>query len=1078
MMRWIVASSLRSRGLVVALGVGMLLFGVTQLRDMPRDALPEFSPPTVEIQTEALGLSAQETEQLITVPLEQDLLNGVAFLKSIKSESLPGMSRIEMIFEPGTDINKARQVVNERLTQAFALPNVSTPPQMLQPRSSTSRVMMIRLSSKDRSLLELGLLARWTIRPQLMGIEGVSNVSMWGHRDQQLQVQVDPARLQAEGVTLEQIIRTTGNALWVSPLTFLEASTPGAGGFYDTSTQRIGVEHSQPITTPDALAQVILEGESAAPTGGEAAQKRLGDVTTVVEDHQPLIGDAVFPDGAGGLLIVVEKLPNANALDLTERLDAALEDLGPGLAGVEVDSSFFRPAQYIEDSSDNLRMALIIGAVLAVLALGALVLQLRTALVSLVSIALSLSAAVALLSFRGETLNAMVLAGLVLALAVVIDDAVSSAYAISRAVDRKDDNGKSTASRLAAGVFAVRRPLFYGTVMLLVAILPVLVLTGEPGAFMPPVVLSYAGAILASTLVALTVTPALSLLLLGNASRENRTSPIVDWIQPRYDRLTTRLTRGAKPGLIVLGALLLVGAIALPFLDRGDSVVPTFKDRDVLIHFKGAPGTSLSEMSRITARAGQELKELPGIQNVGGHVGRAVLGDQTVNVDSSEIWVRIEDEADYDKTLSSIEETVNGYPGIDKSVLTYARDRIDAILGKSEGVPGKDLTIRTFGYDLDELAIQSNKVRDAVAGIGGVKDPQVNLPVHQPTLEIEVDLDKAEEFGIKPGDVRRAAATVLSGVTVGNLFEDQKVFEVVVQGTPETRNSLTNVRELLINPPDGGTPVRLDDVANVEIVSMPSAIRHEAVLRSVDVGIDVSGRDIDAVAKDVKATLLGLTFPIEYHAELLDDYEGRQASQMNFLAVSALALLGIFLLLQAASGSWRMAYVMFLALPAALSGGVLAALIDGDLVTIGTLVGFLAVFGFAARHSMLFIHRCHELEDQAGDGEVRSRVVRRAAQERLAPTLTAVATTALTLIPLLFFGGQAGLEIVHPMVAVVLGGLVTSTALTLFVVPALYLRFGARSQASREQIDLFTDLSVVERIEATEAPSVRRTVDA
>ena len=1077
MMRLLVASSLRSRGLVVALGVGMLVFGVTQLRDMPRDALPEFSPPTVEIQTEALGLSAQEVEQLVTVPLEQDLLNGVAYLESIKSESVPGLSRIEMIFEPGTPVATARQVVNERLTQAHALPNVSAPPQMLQPRSSTSRLMMIRVSSANRSPLELGLLARWTIRPLLMGIDGVANVSMWGHRDQQLQVQIDPARLQAAGVTLEQIIRSTGNSLWVSPLTFLEASTPGAGGFYDTATQRIGVEHSQPITSPEALAQVIIEGESTPAAGGEAAQYRLGDVTNVVAAHQPLIGDAVFADGEGGLLIVVEKLPEANTLELTERLDSALEGLAPGLAGVNIDSSFFRPAQYIEDASDNLQMALIIGAVLAILAMGALVFQLRTALVSVVSIALSLAAAITLLSFRGETLNAMVLAGLVLALAVLIDDSVTSAFSIARAIDSKDDNGKSTINRLAAGVLAVRRPLVYGSVVLLVALLPVLVLTGETGAFMPAVVLSYAGAVVASMLVALTVTPALSMLLLGGTSRENRKAPALNWLQPRYDRLVTRFTSSAKPGLIALAALALVGVVALPFLDRGDSVVPEFKDRDVLIHFDGPPGTSLTEMNRITARVGQELKDLPDVQNVGGHVGRAILGDQTVNVNSSEIWVRIDDEADYDQALASIDEVVNGYPGIEKSVMTYGRDRIDDIIGRTEGIAGKDLTVRTFGYDLDELAIQSNIVRDEIAKIDGVKDLVVQLPVQQPTLEIEVDLDKAEELGIKPGDVRRAAATVLSGIVVGNLFEDQKVFEVVVQGAPELSKNLTNVQQLLIHPPDGSPPVRLDEVANVQIVAMPNVIRHEAVARSIDVGVDVGGRDINAVAKDIKATLLGMSFPLEYHAELLPEYQDRQSSQMNFFVLLAASLLGIFLLLQAAAGSWRMAYVLVLALPAALTGGVLAAVIDGDLVSIGTIVGFFAVLGLAARHCVLFVHRCHDLEDE-GDGETRGDIVRRAVHERLAPTLTATLTTAALLLPLLFFGGQAGHEIVHPMAAVILGGLVTSAAINLFVVPALYQRFGSRNEAHREQIDLFIDLAVAERSEPVVATEALRTVDA
>jgi Cu/Ag efflux pump CusA len=321
MMRWITGASLRSKGLVVALAIGVVVLGFTQLRKMPRDVLPEFTPPSVQVQTEALGLSAEEVEQLVTVPLEQDLLAGVAFLDFMRSESLPGLSRIELVFEEGTPIARARQVVNERLTQAgafAALPNVSKPPQMLQPLSSTGRVMMVRLSSETKSLIDLGVLARWTIRPRLMAVPGVANVSIWGQREQQLQVQVDPGRLQQEGVTLDEVISTTGNALWASPLTHLEASTPGAGGFYDTRTQRIGVEHTQPISTPADLAKVRIEGGT---DGGR--QPTLGEVTNVEENHQPLIGDAVFTDGPG-LLVVVEKFPEANAVAVTRDLDHAI----------------------------------------------------------------------------------------------------------------------------------------------------------------------------------------------------------------------------------------------------------------------------------------------------------------------------------------------------------------------------------------------------------------------------------------------------------------------------------------------------------------------------------------------------------------------------------------------------------------------------------------------------------------------------------------------------------------------------------------------------------------------------------
>lgn len=1059
MMRLIVGASLKSRGLVLALGAVVMLVGVTQLSSMPRDVLPEFAPPTVEVQTEALGLSAEEVEQLITVPLEQDMLNGVAFLDTIRSESVPGLSKIELIFESGTDLAKARQVVNERLTQAVALPNVSKPPQMLQPASSTSRVMMVGLSSKDTkelSLIDMSVLARWTIRPRLMGIPGVANVAIWGQREQQLQVQVDPAKLHAENVTLDQVIRTTGNALWVSPLSFLEASTPGKGGFYDTETQRIGVQHLQPIKTPEDLSRVVLEDVPGAPTSN-APPKRLGDVATVVEDHQPLIGDAVFTGGPG-LMLVVEKFPEANTAEVTKELDDALEDMAPGLSGVEVDSSFFRPARYIESSTDHVGTALLIGLLLLVLAFGAFLFEWRTALISVVGVLLSLAAAVVVLHARGETINAMVLAGLVLAVVVIIDDSIISADSIRRGLGRRSDlEGKpSTAMRFSAAVLEVRGPLAYGTVIVLLALIPIFVLNGEAGAFLPPLALSYAAAVLASMLVALTVSPALSMVLLSKAPLERRESPLIRWLQPRYDRVFSRFVRTARPGYAAVGVLLVLGLALVPFLDRGDSLLPAFKDRDLLIHWNGAPGTSLPEMRRITARAGQELRALPGVDNVGGHVGRAVLGDQVVGVNSSELWISLDPSADYEKTVDSIEDVVNGYPGIDRSVLTYPKERINDILKTPDGVEGKDLTVRVFGQDLETLRAQADEVSAAVLGVDGVKAPRMDLPVEEPTLEVEVDLDKAQALGINPGEVRRAAATVLSGIEVGNLFERQKIFEVVVWGTPETRNSLDNVRELLIDTPDGEGQVRLDDVANVRVTPSPNVIHHEDVSRRIDVGVDVSGRDLSAVANDIEKRIRNMDFELEYHAELLEDFEDARAARVGFIGLLLAAALGIFLLLQAAFRSWRMAAVTFVALPGALTGCVLAALIDSDLISIGSVMGFLAVFGLTARHSILLVKHCHELEDHDAEA-ASSELVRRAARERLAPTVMTAATTALAFLPLLFFGGLAGLELVRPMAAVILGGLVTSATFNLFVLPALYLRFGARGEGDLERFDMVID---------------------
>ena len=1055
MMRWIVRSSLRSRGLVVAAAVAVLVLGVGQLQQMPRDVLPEFRPPTVEVQTEALGLSAEEVEELITAPLEQDLLNGVAFLDVIRSESLPGMSRIEMIFEPGTPIERARLVVNERLTQAHALPNVSKPPQMLQPLSSTSRVMMIGLSSKAQSLIDMSLLARWTIRPRLLGIPGVSNVAIWGQREQQLQVQVDPAQLQAKGVSLDQVIKTTGNALWVSPLTFLEASTPGTGGFFDTQSQRLGVQHVQPITTPEDLAKITVEPADGAPA--PAAPLRLGDVATVVQDHQPLIGDAVFTDGPG-LMIVVEKLPEANTAEVTKALESAMSGLAPGLSGIDVDTSFFQPARYLEQSNDNLRTGLLIGLVLLVLALAAFLLDLRVVAVSLIAVLLSLAAALLVLEARGATLNAMLLAGLAAALVLLIDDAVVSADSTRRGLGA--DGDQVSAGRIGARVLSATGPLAYGTAIALILLVPIAVLRGEMGAFLPSLAFSYALAVLASLVVALTVTPALTSLLLAKGRSDSRTSPALRWLQPRYDRTQSRVVGAPRAGLAILGVLLVVGAVLVPFLDRDDSLVPEFKDRDVLISLTSAPGTSLPEMRRIAAEAGEKLRALPGIDNVGGHVGRAVSGDQPVSVNSAELWVSIESDADYEDTTERIRGVVDDQKGTDASVLTYPQERIDDVLRTADGVEGKDLTVRVFGHDLDTLKAQAERVSKAVGGVDGARAPVVELPVEEPTLQVEVDLERAQALGVKPGDVRRAAATMIAGIEVGNLFEDQKVFEVVVLGTTATRDGVDKVRQLLVDRPDGAGQVRLDQVANVEVVSSPNVIRHEDVSRSIDVGVDVSGRDVDAVASDIKDRIRDVSFPMEFHAELLGDYAEDASGRLRFLGVVLAAAIGVLLLLQAAAGSWRMAAITFLALPAALAGGVLAAVIDGDPLSIGSIAGFLAIAGLAARNAVLFLRRCHDLEDYEG-AEFGRDLVDLAARERLAPTVAGAVATALVFLPLLFFGGRAGFEIVHPMAAVIIGGLITTAVISVFALPALYLQFGRRSESGRERFDMALDLGEV-----------------
>jgi len=1045
MMRRIIAWSLQARVLIVAMAAAVLFFGAAQLREMPVDTLPEFTPTTVEIQTEALGLSAAEVEQLITVPLEQNFLNGIAWLEVIRSQSVPGLSSIELIFEPGTDVFLARQVVQERLAEAtVVLPGVSRPPQMLQPLSSTNRVMIIGLSSSERSLIEMSVLTRWNIKPQLLGVPGVANVAVYGQRERQLQVQVDPERLRDSGISLSQIISTTGNALWVSPLSFLAASTPGAGGFIDTPNQRIEVQHILPISSPGELAQVPLErctGATCPPPSDAGPQLRLGDVARVVEDHQPLIGDAVLGDKAG-LLLVVEKFPEANTVEVSEEVENAIDALRPGLAGLEFDTTVFRPATAIERGLDRLTVAALVGGALAVLALAVLFFQWRAALISLVAVPLSLVAAGLVLHLRGETFNVMLLAGLVPALGLLIDEVVTDVDRIMRRLrERRQDGSTELAANIVLeAALEARGVLLYATLIIGVAWAPVFFLDGLANEFFPPLAASYLLAVAASLVVAMTVTPALSLFLVSFAPPAPQEPPVGRWLQRQYGAALSRIFGMPRPAFFAAVAVVAVVGLALtPMLSR-PSLLPSFKEKDLLIHLDGAPGTSRPEMNRIAGEVSRELRGIDGVRNVGAHVGRAVTSDQVAGVHAGELWVSIDPEADYDATVGAIEGVVNSYPGLARDVVSFPDERVREVLTGTND----ELTVRVYGEDLAVLRAKAEEVRQVLSEIDGVVDEHVNLPAEEATVEIEVDLAAAQGFGIKPGDVRRAAATLLSGIEVGSLFEEQKVFEVIVVGTPDTRHSLTSIRELLIDTPGGGH-VTLAEVADVRIAPNPNVIEREAVSRRLDVAANVSGRSRSAVVDDVEERLKGVDFPLGYHVAVLD-VDG-ETSLLRLLSYGIAAGIAIFLLLQAALASWRLAALAFVTLPMALVGGVVTAFAAGGDVTIGTYAGFLALLGIATRHGIVLINRYQQLEQETRES-IGPALVLRGAQERVGPVLMTALATALALAPMVFLADTFGYEILHPMGIVVLGGLVTSTALNLFILPAFYLFLATRPETA------------------------------
>jgi Cu/Ag efflux pump CusA len=1059
MMRWIVGSSIKFRRLVVALAVGLLVYGVLQLDNAQTDILPEFQRPTVEVQTEALGLSAEEVEELITVPLEQDLLVGIAFLDEIESVSLPGLSSVVMTFEPGTDVLDARQVVAERLTQAVAaagLPQVARPPQMIQPLSSTSRVAMVKLSSDELSPIDMSILSRWVITPRLLGVEGVANVSTWGFRDRQLQVLVDPQRLADAEVTLNQIIRTAGNALEVSPLSFLEASSPGTGGFIDTLNERLHIFHEQAISTPEELAQVPIE-DAQGDVGTGASALTLGDVTDVVEDHQPLIGDALCSDG-DCLLLVIEKFPDANTPKVAEGVGGALDELSPGLPGLQMDTSIYQPAEFISTSFDNLGRAALIGAILLLVVLGALFFEWRSALVGAVAIVMSLGAAWLVLYFTDTTVNTMVLAGLVMALVMLIDDAVIDVESVAQRMrgQQGEGDGRPAWQVVIEATLQMRSAILFATLIVAAALLPAFFMEGEAGAFLPEIAKAYLLAIVASIVVALTVTPALGMMLLSTSKHEPREAPTGRWLRRRYDRAANRIVPRVGPAIAVFGVFTLLGVVVVPFLDQ--SMRPVLQERDVVVRLDAPPGTSLQRMDEITAQAVDEIRSLPGIEDVGAHVGRAVQSDQIVNVNSAEVWVGVAGDADYDDTIAAIESVAGGLPDVTNDVLTYSEQRITDVLGRE----GDELVVRIYGQDQQILESTAEEVRGAIAGIDGVENARADLPADEPTIEVEPIIDEAEKVGLAPGDVRRAATTLLSGLVVGNLFEEQKVFDVAVWGAPEIRETEADVENLLIDTPADGL-VPLGQVADVRIVPNEAAIRHESVESYVDVVAGVAGRDVGAVADDVEVALEQIEFPLEHHATVLGGFQEDAAARSRVIAVAVAVLIGIFLLLQAAFSSWRLALIAFLALPMALTGGALAALIDGGEITLGSVAGFVAVLGLSARIVVVLMRHYQQLQRE---GEpFGAELVIRGTRDRLVPILTTVIASAAVLIPFVVNAGSAGFELVGPMSIVILGGLVTTTLLGLVVLPAIYLRFGEVAEFDTSAEDLFVKIPDVDTVQ-------------
>ena len=1036
MLTWLISSSVRLRTLVVVVAAGLLILGAVDVRNKPLDVIPELALPSLTVKTESLGLSSAEVESLITVPLEADLLNGVPWLQIIQSESMAGLSTIEMIFEPGTDLMKARQMVQERLTQSRALPNVSSPPTMLQPVSSASRVMNIGLSSQSVSLIDMSVQARWNIAPRLAGVPGVANVSIWGQRERQVQVLVDSRNLKKRGVKLDQVIKTTGEAVWSSPLTYLNSSTPGTGGFIETPNQRLSIRHQLPISTVGTFAKVPLTGTTVS----------VGDVAYLVEGHQPLIGDAIVGE-APGLMLAIEKFPGFNTLDVTRGIERALNELKPGLPGIEINTTIYHPASFIERATSNLGKALIISIILTAIVLGLLMSSWRTAVIALATILLSFVCAELLLRAAGIPLSMMVVGGLLMASGVIVHDGIIDTDNLLRRL-RAPRDGRSNFFVLVRAMLETRRPMLYASLIVVLAVLPVLFMYSRSAAFFAPMVWAYVAAVSISMLVALIVTPALATMLLANAALPPTGGQVVNRLAGPFDRIVGRVLRApvACIGACVVAA---IACYALwSALER--DMVPSFKETDLVIEWQGPPGTSLQAMTSSTENLIRDLRQIPGVQNAFANLGRAVLCncERATDVNTGQVWVNIDPKADRETTVDAVEATITAYPGMRGKLGTYLSTKLrEALTGDPDS-----LTVRVYGNSLEIIRAKAEEIRALMAKIPGIENPRVELQVEEPSIEVKVDVDRAAGYGLKPGDIRRATSAMVGGITVGALFEDQKVFDVVVWGRPELRDNIDDVRNLMINS-ESGNQVRLAEVADVRIAPATSIIQRQGSSRRIDVSAKVDERALGDVADDVARNVKQIAFPFEHRAEVLGEYKEQRASLRSIYGYMAAAVVLMFLLTQAVLRSWTLSALSLLGVPVAALGSLAAAAMNGGHFSLGSLLGLAAVLALMVRQGIGLVAHFQHL--QLNEGELfGEKLVRRGVLEQFPSIIVSSVTTLALVLPFAIMGDDAGLEIAHPLALAVVGGVVTMTLGTLLVLPALYLRFGSGWTADRLDLEL------------------------
>jgi CzcA family heavy metal efflux pump len=1023
----IVASAIHYRHIVLTLSLLLLIYGFVSISRAKYDVFPEFSPPQVSIQTEAPGLAAEEIEALVTQSLES-AIGGVSGVRMLRSTSMQGLSVITVTFESGSDIYLDRQIVAERVASAAPLLPAGVKSPVLTPlTSSSSTVLIAGLMSDKRNLMDVRSAADWMVRPRLLAVPGVAKVAVFGGEVRTLQIQIRPDDLIRFGVGVEDVVAAARKATAIQ-----------GAGVLDTANQRINLRSAGQATTPEDVGRTVVA------TSG-ASRVLLSDVATVTNAPATAIGGAAII-GRPGVALLVSAQYGANTVEVTQRVEEALATLRPALdkEGIELDQTLFRPANFIGVAMKSVGDALLLGGVLVIVVLFLFLFDLRTAAISSVAIPLSLLVAVIVLDGFGMTLNAMTLGGLAIAIGEVVDDAVIDVENIVRRLreNRRKERPRPASAVILDASLEVRSAVVYATFIVMLVFIPVLKLPGLAGRFFAPLAFAYLLALVASLVTALTVTPALCMTLLakgGKAPGEaEKPPPVVRLIRQPYEALLAQIAK--YPGSVMASATAATigGLMLLPFLSN--SFLPEFKEGHYTLHMTAAPGTSIAESLRLGKLVTGILTDLPSVRSVSQRVGRAELADDTSGTNVSEFEVDLKpgltgtqlSEAD-----RAIRASLADFPGVNFSLKPFLTERVEETLSGATAA----VAVNIYGNDLHELDDVGAKIAAVMANVRAGRDVRLRAPPATPELTMKLRKDELIRWGLQPVDVMKAIRTAFQGEIVGQVYDGLRAFDVVTTLDPESRNSVARISELPIRTP-GGAFVSLGQIADVVQTTGRSQVDHLGAHRIVTVVADVADGDVGAyVARAQKAIAAKVALPKGVYIEFAGSAQADARARRDLAIYALMSLVGVVLILSLITKSWRNLILILANAPFALIGGVIAAFVSGAVLSIGSMVGFVALFGISLRNSIMMIsHYEHLVTMERLPWDLPTAI--KGAGDRLTPIVMTSLVTALGLAPLAAGMTEPGREVQGPMAVVILGGLFSSLLLNLLVLPTLSLRFG------------------------------------